>query len=206
MPVAEIQVTGQRPRSSGSLPQRGSPDGHQVVMDGHARYQQAVADGNVYIGGNPLGTPVTSQAGLSATTPVLTLYNPPNSGKAGVLWGCTIGVNAAPAAATIVSLYACTVATQAIPSAVTAAKVTNAIVGGGNQPVLQCARIATLPAAPDTPLAYLCEIDAASSVIFGNGQFWLDGAIIIGPAMIVAFQATTAVSLLTTITWEEINA
>src|SRR5579864_8505962 len=103
MPVAEVLVTGQRPGSSGIVSQRGSKDGHQLTHDAHARYQQAVYDGNCYIRGNALGTPVTTAAGLSATTPVLTRFSPPNSGKLGVLWVCTVGVNSAPSAATTVS-------------------------------------------------------------------------------------------------------
>ncbi len=46
--------------------------------------QEAVARGNVYMVANQAG--VTSQAGLSATTPVLTLANPLGSGVKGKLW------------------------------------------------------------------------------------------------------------------------
>jgi hypothetical protein len=67
--------------------------------DVQARFQDAVERGNVYGVCNQAG--VTSQAGLSATTPVLTLANPTGSGVNGVLWfaGATFSVAFATAGA-----------------------------------------------------------------------------------------------------------
>ncbi len=60
-------------------PLRGDYSGALVTTDGHARFQEAVLNGNVWYGANLGGTGVTFQAGLSATSPVLSLFNPVNS-------------------------------------------------------------------------------------------------------------------------------
>src|SRR5476651_1315624 len=77
---------------------RGGKTGALGAQDVHARYQEAVYRGNVYGAANQSG--VVTQAGLSATTPVLTLANPAGSGKLGVLWyaGATFAVAFAAAA------------------------------------------------------------------------------------------------------------
>src|SRR5438105_2034955 len=76
----------QRLAGGATGPFRGNQTGALVTTDGHARFQEAVLNGNVWIGSNPAGTPVTPQAGLSATTPALTLFNPINSPVNLVLW------------------------------------------------------------------------------------------------------------------------
>lgn len=200
---AEMLQTGRRPGSTGKIPQRCGKDGNQIIQDGHAHYYQAVYDGNVYIGSNPLGTPVTTQAGLSATTPALTLYNPVASGVNLVLWKFSAVANAAPAAATSVAL-AFNLATAAAPTSTTNANITNALVGNANTGKGQCYRIATLAAAP-VAIDYFAFVSAASLVAYGSGQFFLDGSIVLIPGVAVSIQTTTALSVLASFSWEEVE-
>lgn len=199
---AEMQVTGQRPGSSGTIAQRGSRDGHQVIQDSHAHFMQAVLDGNVYTGANPQATAVTTQAGLSATTPALTLYNPIGSGVNLVLWRLSIGLTAAPAAATVFSL-AFNLANAAAPTSVTLGNVTNNQLGNAALPRGQCYRVATLAAAP-VAFWFPWGVSAASLVSPTNGDFVLDGTFVILPGVAVSIQTTTAAAIIASFTWEEV--
>src|SRR3990167_681827 len=84
-----------------------SPDDYLIAQDSFAA---AVERGRCYTVANQSG--VTSQAGLSATTPVLTLYNPAGSGVNGRLWfaGATIEVAAATAGSIVLAAGTNTVA------------------------------------------------------------------------------------------------
>ena len=145
-----------------SNPLRGDLTSALVVQDAHARFQEAVLAGNVFIGANLAGTAVTTQAGLSATTPALTLYNPPGSTVNLVLWSFGGAIQASPAAAATVMLAMNLPALAGVttgPVTVTNALITNANIGlgltgtstvttlaSGNQG--QCYRVCTLSAAP----------------------------------------------------------
>lgn len=199
---AEGLVTGQRPGSTGKLPERMSPDGHTVTMDAHARYQQAVYDGNVFIGSDLGGTPVTTQAGLSATTPALTIYNPVGSGKMGVLWEVGYIFAAAPAAAAGIML-AYNLLNATPPTLTTLANVINARFTGIS-PTLQCARVATLSAAP-LALVYLGGTTGAAAIGGFPGIYECAGGILIPPGLCLSVQTTSAASLNAHFKWEEIN-
>ena len=122
--------------------------GPHVVETDSVDFQDAVADGRVYSVCNQAG--VTSQAGLSATTPVLTLYNPLGSGVKGRIWyvGCTFTVVFAAIAAVYVA-----VGTDVQTAAVTGTLTTThrrtrlgSLLSHGNSVIPLLA--ATLPAAP----------------------------------------------------------
>lgn len=199
---AELLVTGRRPGSSGKIAMRSSPDGHAVMMDGHARYQQAVYDGNVFIGSNLGGTPVTTQAGLSATTPALTIYNPVGSGKIGVLIEFGYSFAAAPAAASQV-LLAYNLLNATAPTLTTLANVVNARFSSA-LPVLQCARVATLSAAP-LALVYVGGTTGAAAISGYNTVYDCAGGILIPPGLCLSVQTIGAASLTAHFKWEEIN-
>ena len=122
--------------------------GPHVVDLESADLAAAVARGRVFGVANQAG--VTSQAGLSATTPVLTLANPNGSGVAGKLWFA--GVTFTVVFATVGAIFVA-VGTNPVAAAVTGTLTTahrNLKLGGvlaqGNKvaPLLA----ATLPAAP----------------------------------------------------------
>ncbi len=199
--INELLVTGARPGSTGYVPARSSKDGHQVVQDGHARYMQAVLDGNVYIGANPGGTPVTTQAGLSATTPALTLYNPVGSGVNLILWTHTLTATTAPAAITAFCL-AWNTATAAAPTALTAANVINAN-GQASTGKGVCARAATLAAAP-VAYRWTFNISAATLVAAYSVIDDIAGSIVLTPGVCISVQALAAAAVVASFTWEEV--
>jgi hypothetical protein len=107
-------------------------------------FAAAVEKGRVFAVANQSG--VTSQAGLSATTPVLTLYNPPGSGVTGRLWFAGASMLVANAAAATVWLAA---GTNAI-AANTTGTITTAhrcLKMGGITPASQGNRVVALTAA-----------------------------------------------------------
>lgn len=201
---AEGLVTGQRPASTGKIPLRMSKDGHGVIQDAHARYQQAVYDGKVWIGANPSGTAVTTQAGVSATTPALTLYNPVGSGKLGVLWEVGYVITASPAAATGFMLAA-NVLNATAPSSTTDGTMLNAGTWiAGASPTLRCYRVATLAAAP-VAFKYLGGVTGASAISGYQSVYEIAGGIIVPPGLAISIQTTAAAAILAHFKWEEID-
>src|SRR3990167_9862723 len=93
LPGAALQGEGVR------TPIRLGRTGETAFCNAHGLYHEPTSRGAVFSVCNQAG--VTSQAGLSLTTPVLTLYNPLGSGVLGRLWyaGCTFTVAFATAGA-----------------------------------------------------------------------------------------------------------
>ncbi len=176
------------------------------VTDAHGRYTEAVYRGNVFTAANQSG--VATQAGLSATTPVLTLFNPAGSGKLGVLLYAGVGFPIAFAAAANVFLAA---NVNPLAAAVTGTAFTarNALLGGSAASVLQVFTAATLPAAP-VAICLLGEaLTGASTTVpylLPLGR-WFDGSIIIGQGCAISIQtsaASGASGALCEYAWEEI--
>ena len=203
--TADGLVQSGRNLSVGSLagPVRATQDGSIGNQETHAKFQQAVRDGNVYTCANPQATPVTTQAGLSATTPALTLYNPVGSGKNLVLIEDTLALNASPAAASIFSLAY----TSGAPTALTFANVTNNLLPVQNSlaasPVGQCYRISTLAQAP-IAIRYIGQVTGASTLTQPIFTDVVDGKLVLTPGTGVTFQTTTAAAVVGSFTWEEI--
>lgn len=178
-----------------------SRNGALVTGNGHAEHETAVLEGDVYIGANAGGTPVTTQAGLSATTPALTLYNPTGSGVNLILMTVTVDITTAPAAAAGLMLAYNTASTTA-PATTTAATVTNALLGTAKQPNGQCYRIATLGAAP-VAIRFIGGTTGAAAISGVQLIDKVNGEIIIGPGVAVSIQATSAAAILASFSWEE---
>jgi len=122
--------------------------GPHVVETELLDFQRAVGEGRAYTVCNQAG--VTSQAGLSATTPVLTLYNPLGSGVKGRIWyvGCTFTVVFAAVAAIFVAVGTNVQAAATTGTLTTAHRRTRlgSLLAHGNQIIPLLA--ATLPEAP----------------------------------------------------------
>lgn len=195
-------VVGIKELSNGSESDlRLNSTGALITAAGFPAYEQMVLDGNVYIGANLGGTPVTTQVGLSATTPALTLYNPIGSGVNLVLITTTVNITASPAAAAGLML-AYNFASAAAPSATTLANVTNAKIGTAKQPIGQCYRICTLAAAPIYTRSMGGPIGAASTsgVVLRDN---IDGEIVLSPGVAISVQSTSAAAIIATFTWKE---
>lgn len=173
-----------------------------LTTNAAAEYEFDSLNGSIWIGANAAGTPVTTQAGLSATTPALVLYNPVNSGVNLVLLKVNVAVTAAPAAASTIML-AYNSSTATAPSSTTSATVTSSKVGVAGAPRGECYRVSTLAAAP-TACRFLGGILAAASTNLVKISDNVNGEIVLAPGACVSIQATTAVAVLCDFTWKEV--
>ena len=184
-----------------------SPKGYLITQSAFAA---AVERGRCYAVANQVG--VTSQAGLSATTPVLTLYNPAGSGCTGRLWYASANMLVANAAAAQVWLAA---GTDTVAATVTGTLTTahrNLKLGGitpstqGNKIVALLA--ATLPAAPvaiDLLGAGLTGAITTVTAIAGHEKCYY-GSQLIQPGTNLSIQTSTAsgaAGLWCAYVWEE---
>lgn len=198
-----------------SGPLRGDHSGALVVQHAHARFQEAVLQGNVWIGSNPSGTAVTTQAGVSATTPALVLFNPINSRVNLVPWYVQFGITAAPAAASVMMLAFNAPQLAGVPTGpatVTAANITNAILSRGitgAATVLrgqgaegQCYAVSTLSAAP-VAFNYPLGTTGAAAISGVSMHHWIDGSFIIPPGVAVSVQTSSAAALICAFCWAE---
>ena len=145
MAFSELQV-GPRQANDGAMTvARGDKSGALVTHAMHGQYYEAVSRGNVFWTANQSG--VTSQAGLSVTTPVLTVYNPIGSGVDCSLLFAGATFLVAFAAAAIVWLAAGVPGGGADVTG-TAAVVRSARVGSMQQSRVQPFLAATLPLVP----------------------------------------------------------
>lgn len=185
---------------------RGSAGFETLTMDAHARYQQAVLGGNCFISSNQSG--VTTQAGLSATTPVLTLANPKGNNKLLSVWYAGIIMTVVNVAAAVAWLAANTNnAANAVTG--TVATFSNCLIGNTNSPSGQILTAATLPAAPIAIATLGAGLTGAITTIpyLLPMSRWFDGSIIVGPGGAISFQTSTASGASSTfaeLIWEEI--
>ena len=160
-----------------------------------SRFEEAVDRGNVFVVANQ--STVTTQAGLSATTPALTIANRVGSGKIVKLWfvACTSLVAAGAGAA----IYGCLggySATAVVET--TAATVRNAKNGDATAPTgIACLAVATLPAAPVAVHHLGAQTTAAitTSPVGAHYERWLDGSLWIPAVYNYSIQTSTASTL-----------
>lgn len=200
-------VCGEQSLSNGGQGRlRQTTNGSLAVMGGGAYFQEAVRNGNVFGVCNQAG--VTSQAGLSATTPVLTLANPAGSGVNCVLWYASASFSVAFAAASAVWVA---VGTNTAAAAVTGTLTTahrNLLLGGGNPSVVPMLA-ATLPAAPVAISLLGMGLTGAITTVpqLQVMERWFNGAIILQPGTNLSIQTSTASGASATFCeyiWEEV--
>lgn len=197
----QTKVGAQKNANGGEPDLRSSKNGSLVVAQGQSKYYESVLNGSVWIGANLGGTAVSTQAGLSAATPVLVLYNPVGSGVNLSLLTVTVDINGAPAAASSLML-AYNAQNAGAPSSTTLATTTNAILGIAGTPNAGCYRVSTLPAAP-IAFRYIGFVSAASLVGVARIVDHIDGEVIIPPGVSISIQASAVISILASFTWEE---
>src|SRR3990167_461164 len=178
-------------------------EGVVLVKQSTAKYEHSVSEGNVFTGANLLGTPVTTQAGLSATTPALTLYNPVGSGVNLVLLTVTVDITTSPAAASGLCL-AYNLKNATPPATTTAATVVSNIIGNTAAPQGQCYRIATLAAAP-VAFRFLGGTTGALAISAVQLIDHIDGEIIIPEGVAISIQTSSATALVASVSWKEIE-
>lgn len=154
-------------------------------------FSAAVMRGRVFSVANQAG--VTSQAGLSATTPVLTLPNPAGSGVNCKIWyaGASFTVAFATAGAVFVA-----VGTNPVAAAVTGTLTTshrNMKLGGGG-PMVVPMLASTLPAAPVAIGILGVGLTGAITVSLAlqTLERWYNGALVVTPGTNLTIQTGVA--------------
>lgn len=169
--------------------------GGALVVPAGSGFEEAVDRGNVYVSANQ--TTVTTQAGLSATTPALTLANRIGSGKAVKVWYVSAsGLVAAAAGAQVWATlggYSGTAVTET-----TAATVRNMKTGDASMPPgVGVAAVATLPAAPVVIGQLGAQLTGAITTVPTIAPFerWYNGALWIAEGYNFSIQTSTATTL-----------
>jgi len=185
---------------------RGTFDASVGVQDTHGKYQESVLRGNCFISTNQSG--VTTQAGLSGTTPVLTLANPKGNNKQAVVWYAGVIFTVVNVAAAVAWLAA-NVNNAAAAVTGTVATFSNCLLGNTNSPSCQILTAATLPAAPIAIATLGSGLTGAITTIPYQLAMsrWFDGALILQPGSAISFQTSTASGASSTfaeLIWEEI--
>jgi len=211
--ITHLQATvgpdNNNPGSGANEAVRRSPSGGLYSADISARYQEAVLRGNVYGVANQVG--VTSQAGLSATTPVLSLYNPKASGVDAVLWYASGQMAVANVAAAAVWLAVNTDTTAAATTGTATTTHRNMLLGASAANKCSPLLAATLPAAPVALCTLGIGLTGAITVATQAPTMdrWFDGGVIVKPGAAISIQTSTAsgaAGLWCELIWEEIPA
>lgn len=198
-----VQRTDQNVADGTITQLRGGPTGEALVAQAHARYYDAVRRGNVFMA----AIPVTALSVNSVTFTGIALINPVGSGKVFSLLEVLVGISTSTTASAGVIL---TGGAQVAAIATNLVTVQNAYMGGSGSTtkavVSSGATILTatqLRAIWDTGLATSATAPTPAPMPFIKDQ--VDGAILIGPGQVVSLQAiTTAISVIASMTWEEI--
>ena len=177
-------------------PARGSKvTGGLITAPGSAAFDEAVERGNVYVTANQ--TTVTTQAGLSATTPALTLANRPKSGKGVRIWYVSAcGLVAAAAGAEVFAAlggYSPTAVTET-----TSATVRNMKTGDASMPPgVAALAVATLPAAPVAIGQLGAQLTGAITTVPTVAPFerWYNGSLRLAEGFNFSIQTSTATTL-----------
>jgi hypothetical protein len=200
-------VVGPQSKYDGSIIKaRGDKQGSLVVTNNHGKYYEAASRGGMFSVCNQAG--VTSQAGISATTPVLTLYNPAGSGYRAALIYAGATFTVAPASVGVVFLCANTnVAAAAVTGTATTAHRNGSLGAAG--PKISPLLAATLPAAPVAIDILGTNYTGAITTSPQNQTLekWYDGVIVIEPGTAISIQtgvASGASGLFCSYIWEEI--
>lgn len=188
------------------VPIRLAKTGETAFCNTHGFYHEMTSRGNTFAVCNQTG--VASQAGLSATTPILTLYNPIGSGVnlSLIYAGVSQMVAAAAAAAVFLAANTNTAAAAVTGTATTAHR--SGLLGGGT-PKATPLLAATLPAAPvaiDVLGALLTGAITTTPGVQAIGKFY-DGSVILKENTAISIQTSTAsgaLGLLATFIWEEV--
>jgi hypothetical protein len=148
----------------------------------------------------------TTQAGASATTPVISLYNPPGSGKNLVILDVGIDVNASPAAA---AQFMLAFSTAVAPSTTTIALangiVTSAQIGKSTTTAVGICLLDSTLANANTPKAfrYLGGTTGASAIGGVSLTDQTQGKVVVPPGFVVTLQAISAASVTADLLWRE---
>lgn len=200
--------TGQVTSTDGNLTTaRGGKTGEAIIGNAHGLYYEPTSRGTIFSVANQTG--IATQAGLSATTPALTLFNPKGSGvNASILYaGCVVSV--AFAAASVIWLAANTNIAAADVTGTASTAVRCGLLGNAKNPSCSALLAATLPAAPVAVATIGIGLTGAITTTPGYGQIgrFFDGTLVLAPGTAISFQTSTvsgAAAFFGEIVWEEV--
>lgn len=184
-----------------------SQDGSPVTQDSHSRFLESSIRGNSYTCADLGGTAVATQAGLSATTPALVVWNPAASGVNAVINTASVGFTVIAATATFMLAVSTGVTTA--PTATTAGQLFNNLIGSARTGQVACYRVSTLAVAPlmARVIGTVGMTANGNSAAQSEGQLIdrVDGELVLAPGELVTIQTTAAATVLGSITYEEVT-
>ena len=177
--------------------------GELVVTEAHGRYQEAVYRGNVFVAANQAAQALSTA--LSTTQTGFTLTNPAGSGRILVLLDAAIAIASAPAGISTLVWAANVNTVAAAVTQTTPLTVRNANLGFAGTPVGLASSAVTLPAAPVVVRPVGGGPVATGSVTSSFIRDELNGILTLQPGTALSLSAlTTAISVICSLTWEEI--
>ncbi len=178
-----------------------------VTTDGHARYQETLYTGNVFLAANQALVTVT---GLATTVTGYCISNPPNSGKNIVMIDYCLGVGGAPAGA-----YELGLAYNASATAVTHTTplvVRNALLPGVNtQTPTTGVGVGVVDSSATTPTAgvgvRILQAGGTSAITMQTVCDPIDGKLAFGPGsyLHLYFITTSVTTSMSSACWEEVK-
>lgn len=146
--------------------------------------------------------PFMTQAGVSVSSPPVSLFNPFGSGKNLTLIEVGVGIAASPAAAAQYFLAFSTMSVGMSNSGIQAT-VTPALIGKSTTTALgQCTVAGVLPAVPK-PFRYIGGTTGASAIGGVVLTDFTNGKVVIPPGGLVTLQATSVSAVLPQLLWRE---
>jgi hypothetical protein len=148
---------------------------------------------------------VTTQAGVSVSSPAIALYNPVGSGKNFVILDVGIDVTASPAAA---AQFMLAYSTGVVPSTTTLnpnlfyGKITSAMVGRGGTSQATCQVFGTLPVTPFV-VRYLGGTTGASAISGWTSLDQTQGKVVVSPGYVLSLQSSSAAAIQAHFLWRE---
>jgi hypothetical protein len=174
-----------------------------LTQDAHARYQDAVRRGNVFVA---CMQAIGALSVNSATATGLIVTNPAGSGKNLVFLELLVALASAPAGVSVLAL----VGSKGPAAAVThttpmTTGFTNALLGGGNATSVALVDTAATIPTPATFRAVPGGPAATGSVGTPFIKDEIAGALVMAPGTVLSLQAfTTAISVIASLAWEEV--
>lgn len=177
--------------------------GALVAQDAHGRYTEAVYRGSTFVASNQSAQALST--GLSTTQTGFTLSNPIGSGKNLVVLDATIALASAPAGISDLVWAANVNPNAAAVTQTTPLVVRNALLGAAASAVGLAASTVMLPASPVVVRPVGGGPVATGSVTTPFIRDEIAGLLMIAPGCALSLSAlTTAISVLCSVTWEEI--
>ena len=192
--------------SGNDIQARGNSLGQLIVAPGGSAYEEAVSRGNVYV--VAAQATVATQAGLSATTPAMSIANRNASGKIVKLWFARWETLVSASTAFQAWLAQGAVNATAVTETTPSTDVVNAKTGAiGNPTGVGVSIVSTLPAAP-VAVALLGGASSAAitvGLLNAAGERWFNGSLWLPAGANWSIQTSTAGTIFSEFIFEVVD-